>query len=62
MREESTAPWRVYRPAIVVGDSQTGAMDKVDGPYYFFPLMKLMRDRLPAWLPLVGVDLSSFSK
>jgi NAD(P)-dependent dehydrogenase (short-subunit alcohol dehydrogenase family) len=57
VRDESSAPWRVYRPAIVVGDSQTGAMDKVDGPYYFFPLMKIMRDRLPAWLPLVGVDL-----
>jgi NAD(P)-dependent dehydrogenase (short-subunit alcohol dehydrogenase family) len=57
VREEATVPWRVYRPAIVVGDSQTGAMDKVDGPYYFFPLMKLMRDNLPAWLPLVGVDL-----
>ena len=40
-------PWRVYRPAIVVGHSETGAMDKVDGPYYFFPLMKLMRDNLP---------------
>ncbi|HET7196182.1 MAG TPA: SDR family oxidoreductase [Nocardioides sp.] len=57
VREEATVPWRVYRPAIVVGDSQTGEMDKVDGPYYFFPTMKLMRDRLPAWLPLVGVDL-----
>ncbi|GAB3765561.1 NAD(P)-dependent dehydrogenase (short-subunit alcohol dehydrogenase family) [Nocardioides ginsengisegetis] len=57
VRDEATVPWRVYRPAIVVGDSQTGAMDKVDGPYYFFPLMKLMRDNLPAWLPLVGVDL-----
>ena len=32
-------------------------MDKVDGPYYFFPLLKLLRDTLPAWLPLVGVDL-----
>jgi len=57
VREEATVPWRVYRPAIVVGDSQTGEMDKVDGPYYFFPTMKMMRDRLPAWLPLVGVDL-----
>jgi NAD(P)-dependent dehydrogenase (short-subunit alcohol dehydrogenase family) len=57
VREECAIPWRVYRPAVVVGDSQTGAMDKVDGPYYFFPLIKLMRDRLPAWLPLVGVDL-----
>lgn len=57
VRDECTVPWRVYRPAIVVGDSQTGAMDKIDGPYYFFPLMKVLRDRLPAWLPLVGVDL-----
>ena len=32
-------------------------MDKVDGPYYFFPMMKALRDRLPAWLPLVGADL-----
>src|SRR4051794_13555291 len=57
VREESPVPWRVYRPAVVVGHSETGAMDKVDGPYYFFPLFKRMRDRLPQWLPLVGVDL-----
>ena len=57
VRTEATVPWRVYRPAIVVGDSQTGAMDKVDGPYYFFPALKRLRDTLPAWLPLVGADL-----
>ncbi|MBV9831161.1 MAG: SDR family oxidoreductase, partial [Marmoricola sp.] len=57
VREECEVPWRVYRPAIVVGDSQTGAMDKIDGPYYFFPLLKRMRDTLPGWVPLVGVDL-----
>ena len=57
VREEARVPWRVYRPAVVVGHSETGAMDKVDGPYYFFPVMKTMRDNLPAWLPLVGVDL-----
>ncbi|HXH80798.1 SDR family oxidoreductase [Nocardioides sp.] len=57
VRDEATVPWRVYRPAIVVGHSETGAMDKVDGPYYLFPLLKLLRDSLPAWLPLVGVDL-----
>ncbi len=28
--------YRIYRPAVVVGDSRTGEMDKVDGPYYFF--------------------------
>ncbi len=57
VRDEATVPWRIYRPAIVVGHSETGAMDKVDGPYYFFPMLKLLRDTLPAWLPLVGVDL-----
>jgi NAD(P)-dependent dehydrogenase (short-subunit alcohol dehydrogenase family) len=57
VREESEVPWRVYRPAIVVGHSETGAMDKIDGPYYFFPLLKRMRDTLPGWVPLVGVDL-----
>jgi NAD(P)-dependent dehydrogenase (short-subunit alcohol dehydrogenase family) len=57
VRTESAVPWRVYRPAIVVGASETGEMDKIDGPYYFFGLIKALRDRLPAWLPLVGVDL-----
>ena len=57
VREESSVPWRVYRPAVVVGDSETGAMDKIDGPYYFFGLLKLLRDTLPGWVPLVGVDL-----
>jgi NAD(P)-dependent dehydrogenase (short-subunit alcohol dehydrogenase family) len=57
VRSEASVPWRVYRPAIVVGDSQTGTMDKIDGPYYFFPVLKMMRDVLPAWIPLVGVDL-----
>jgi short-subunit dehydrogenase len=32
-------------------------MDKIDGPYYFFPLLKRMRDTLPGWMPLVGIDL-----
>ncbi|WP_278256074.1 SDR family oxidoreductase [Nocardioides convexus] len=57
VRDEASVPWRVYRPAIVVGHSETGAMDKIDGPYYFFPLIKRLRDSLPSWLPLVGVDL-----
>ena len=57
VREEATVPWRVYRPAVVVGHSETGAMDKVDGPYYFFPALKRLRDTVPSWVPLVGVDL-----
>ena len=57
VRQECPVPWRIYRPAVVVGDSETGTMDKVDGPYYFFPVIKRLRDALPSWLPLVGVDL-----
>ena len=57
VREEATLPWRVYRPAIVVGDSELGTMDKVDGPYYFFPVIKRLRDALPSWLPMMGIDL-----
>jgi NAD(P)-dependent dehydrogenase (short-subunit alcohol dehydrogenase family) len=34
---DAQLPWRVYRPAIVVGDSRTGEIDKVDGPYYLLP-------------------------
>jgi thioester reductase-like protein len=55
-REETTVPWRVYRPAIVVGHSQTGEMDKIDGPYYFFSLLKRSA-ALPEQLPLVAPDL-----
>jgi thioester reductase-like protein len=49
VREESLTPWRVYRPSIVVGDSRTGEMDKVDGPYYFFPLLDVA-SKLPSAL------------
>ncbi len=57
VREEATVPWRVYRPAVVVGHSETGAMDKIDGPYYFFPVFKRLRDTVPSWLPMIGIDL-----
>ena len=36
VRDECKVPWRVYRPGIVVGHSETGEIDKIDGPYYFF--------------------------
>ncbi|HWX44387.1 MAG TPA: SDR family oxidoreductase [Solirubrobacteraceae bacterium] len=57
VREQPFVPWRVYRPAIVVGDSRTGEMDKVDGPYYFFKAIQRLRRLVPEWAPLVGVDL-----
>jgi len=57
VREETAVPWRVYRPAVVVGHSQTGEMDKIDGPYYFFKLIQRLGGALPSWLPLVAPEL-----
>jgi len=56
VRTECKVPWTVYRPALVVGDSQTGEMDKIDGPYYFFKLIQRMRQILPPWFPAVGLE------
>jgi NAD(P)-dependent dehydrogenase (short-subunit alcohol dehydrogenase family) len=56
VRKESKVPWTVYRPAFVVGDSKTGEMDKIDGPYYFFKLIQRMRQLLPPWMPSVGLE------
>ena len=56
VREECPRPWRVYRPGIVVGDSRTGAIDKIDGPYYFFKALQRARKVLPSWLPTLGVE------
>jgi NAD(P)-dependent dehydrogenase (short-subunit alcohol dehydrogenase family) len=57
VRTQATVPWRVYRPAVVVGDSRTGEMDKIDGPYYFFTAIKMARHYLPGWFPLIGPEL-----
>ncbi len=56
VRSECTRPWRVYRPGIVVGNSETGEMDKVDGPYYFFKLIRRIRNTVPQWMPMPGVE------
>ena len=56
VREECSRPWRVYRPGIVVGHSETGEMDKVDGPYYFFKLIRRIRNVVPQWMPMPGLE------
>ncbi|WP_301102249.1 SDR family oxidoreductase [Propionivibrio sp.] len=56
VRKECRVPWRIYRPAIVVGDSRTGEMDKIDGPYYFFKLIQKIRKLVPSWMPTIGIE------
>jgi thioester reductase-like protein/short-subunit dehydrogenase len=46
---------RIYRPAVVVGDSRTGEMDKVDGPYYFFGVLAKLA-ALPSFTPIMLPD------
>jgi NAD(P)-dependent dehydrogenase (short-subunit alcohol dehydrogenase family) len=56
VRKETKGAWRVYRPGLVVGDSVTGEMDKIDGPYYFFKLIQRIRQLLPPWMPTIGIE------
>ncbi|BBO20703.1 MAG: short chain dehydrogenase [Candidatus Desulfobacillus denitrificans] len=56
VRKECKLPWRIYRPGSVVGDSRTGEMDKIDGPYYFFKIIQKLRRLLPPWLPTIGIE------
>ena len=56
VRAEKRVKWRIYRPGMVVGHSQTGEMDKIDGPYYFFTFLKKLREMLPPWMPTLGLE------
>ena len=47
--------YRIYRPAVVVGDSRTGEMDKIDGPYYFFGILAKLAV-LPKLTPMLLPD------
>src|SRR3982074_509446 len=55
-RTESKVPWRVYRPGIVIGSSDTGEADRIAGPYSAFKILQRLRESLPSWVPLVGPE------
>ena len=61
VRNECEVPFRIYRPAMVVGHSQTGEIDKIDGAYYFFKSLQKLRKVLPPWYPLVGIEGGKFN-
>lgn len=56
VRDAAGLRHRIYRPAVVVGDSRTGEMDKVDGPYYFFGALAALA-RLPRLTPIALPDV-----
>ncbi len=61
VRRECKIPFRIYRPAMVVGHSKTGEIDKIDGAYYFFKNLQKIRSMLPQWFPLIGIEGGKFN-
>jgi NAD(P)-dependent dehydrogenase (short-subunit alcohol dehydrogenase family) len=49
---ESELDYRIYRPSSVVGNSKTGAMDRIDGIYFSFGAIKKLAYALPGWVRL----------
>ena len=49
---QSGFDYRVYRPSSVVGDSKTGAIDKVDGLYFSFGAIQKLAFVFPRWFRL----------
>ncbi len=56
VRNECTVPWRIYRPGMVIGHSKTGEINKVDGPYYLFSAIRKLRNSVPQWMPMIGIE------
>ena len=56
VRTEYKRAYRIYRPGVVIGNSKTGEIDKIDGPYYFFRTLKKLREMLPPWMPTIGLE------
>jgi thioester reductase-like protein len=54
-RAMADIPATVYRPSIVVGDSQTGEIDRIDGPYYLAIPLVASPVAVPLPLPRNGV-------
>lgn len=52
VRTRTGLPVTIYRPAVVVGNSKTGATQKFDGPY--FVMQWLVRQPRVAVLPVIG--------
>lgn len=56
VRREAKVPFRIYRPGVVIGSSENGEADKIDGPYYAFKMIQRLRGALPGWFPLIGIQ------
>jgi thioester reductase-like protein len=48
---QRSVPLTIFRPGIIVGDSRTGEIDKLDGPYYLLVLIATNATQLRVPLP-----------
>ncbi|WP_051499202.1 SDR family oxidoreductase [Nocardia sp. BMG51109] len=53
VRETPGLRWRIYRPAIIAGDSSTGEMNPADAPHHVFPAVARLAG-LPVPFPDLG--------
>lgn len=58
-RDEHNMDLRIYRPSAVVGDSTSGEIDKIDGPYYMCLLVSFLKRYLPSWVPILVPKLKA---
>lgn len=53
----------IHRPGIIIGDSNTGEMEKKDGPYYFFDFIERLKStNLAQKLPFLPLPLHESSR
>jgi thioester reductase-like protein len=58
-RLEGVTSVTIYRPGIIIGNSNTGEFDKVDGPYYFWKTISKVKSVIPGIsnLPVVPLPI-----
>ena len=61
-RLEELTSVSIYRPGIIIGNSNTGEFDKVDGPYYFWSTISKLKGLIPGISNLPVIPLPIIEK
>src|SRR4051794_31078504 len=56
VRRECSRPWRGNPPGAGARPTPELERGKNDGPYYFFKLIRRIRNAVPQWMPMPGVE------
>ena len=53
----------IHRPGIIIGESESGLMDKTDGPYYFFDFIEKLKSMpFASFLPFLPLPVPEASR